>query len=179
MKNSLLFVLLLALAINTYGQEFSSDFKTIAVNKKIKEFPDRFDLSSPLNSFITLNYIYINGKDRLLKTIYTIKYKSTLPDSIKTDSQVNEDEKRKYLDVKIDEITIYKDSVTFVISEDIDNEYRPYFSIRSFYLESNNWVTSGENTSLNIEEARQIIKDRAKMFFEEFKSIQNEFYRNN
>lgn len=64
----------------------SSDFKTVTVNKKVKDFSDKFDLSSPLNSYITYSYIEINGKDGLLSRICTTPNKQYWPDSTAVDS---------------------------------------------------------------------------------------------
>ena len=45
------------------GRNVATDFKTIQVNKKVKDFPDELDLSSPLKSALSINYLMINGKD--------------------------------------------------------------------------------------------------------------------
>ena len=179
MKFFLLLTLMLVITTESYEQEFSSAFKIVTVNRKIKEFPNRFDLSSPLNSFISLQYIYIDEKYKLLRSVNTIKNKSIFPDSSQNDVIIEGKPKERYLNVKINEVISYKDSIAFVISESEDEDHQPYFSIRSFYLEAARWVTSGESTSLSIVEAHQFINNKADLFFEDFESIQNEFYRNN
>lgn len=35
------------------------------INKPVKDFPDIYDLSTPLNAGITMYYFMINGKDNL------------------------------------------------------------------------------------------------------------------
>jgi hypothetical protein len=175
MKNFLSFVFLFTLILNTYGQGSSKDFKSITVDKQVKEFPEQFDLGTPLNSFITLNYIYINGTDHLLRAVNTIKNNSLFPDSTAPNSHVPDDEKEKYLDTKINEVIIYKDSVAFVISK-TEDVLQFYYSVRSFYFEAGKWVTSGERTAENIEDARQFISSHIDGYFTEFRLIQKEFY---
>ena len=176
MKTFLSFVCLFVFSMTSREQQSSSDFKTITVNKKVREFSDQFDLRSPLYSFITLKYISINGKNRLLKSVNTVKNEAIFPDSMAEDLQVPAEVKMRYLEVKIDEVITYKDSVAFVISEDTDEEQQFYYSIRSFYLEAANWVTSGESTARNIEDAHQFIKDRAELFIQDLRMILKNFY---
>lgn len=157
MKNSLTFLVLALMSIMTYGQELSTGFKTVLVNKKIKDFPDTIDLSSPLKSCISINYIMINGKDRLLREVSTVRNRSIFPDSTAPDSKVKEDNKSKILETTIKEILIYKDSISCAISEIRDSLY----SIRSFYLENDKWVNGGEDGRNNMEESRLCFEKNA------------------
>jgi hypothetical protein len=175
MKTFLWFILLFELAINVHGQEFSKDFKSVTVDKQVREFPDRFDLATPLSSFISLTYVYINGRDHLLRSVNTIKNSSLFPDSTSPDSPVPDDEKKWYLDTKINEVIIYKDSVAFVISK-TEDVLQFYYSARSFYFEAGKWVTAGEDAAENIEDARQFISSHIDGYFTEFRLIQKEFY---
>lgn len=168
----ILLLILFVLVKNCYGQDLSIDFKTIPVGKNVKEFPDNFDLNSPLNSFVTFKYASANGKNGLLQSVNSIKTKRYFPDSTATNSLVPADERNRYLNIKINEVIIYKDSVAFVISQDEDIEKQSYYSIRSFYLEGGKWVTSGESTAKSIEQAHQFISDRAILFYEDFQSAQ-------
>lgn len=169
-------MLLFILSMNSYEQELSSDFKTITVNKRLSDFPDKFDLSSPLNSFITINYIFINGKDRLLRAVCSAGKKSLCPDSTAADSPVSDDIKNLHLNAVINEIVLYKNSVAFVISHMISEEKESYFSIRSFYLELGNWVNNGEDLRDDLTSARLFVRNGAELFFENFQWIQKNFY---
>jgi hypothetical protein len=176
MKSSLSFILLFLLIISAYGQEFPSDFKTVTINKQLNQFPDQFDLSSPLASFVTFNYTFINGKDKLLRIICSIKHKSLLPDSTASDSQVSEEVKKLHLYATINQVIIYKDSISFVISHMIGENKGSYYSIRSFYVELGKWVNNGEDLCNDIRSARRFIINRAEIFFEDFQQIQKKFY---
>lgn len=171
MKPIFILALLLITAI-TKGQDFGADFKTISVNKKLSEFSDSFDLSSPLKSFITYNYVLINGKDHLLWTTNTTRNWSFLPDSTAPNSEVSDNFKDRLLNANIHEVIFYKDSVAFVISHVFSEFGESYYPIRSFYLEGDRWVNSGESARNHLMDAHQFIRDRAEMFFQDFQETQ-------
>lgn len=151
MKKSLTLLILSLMSLMIYGQNLSSDFRTIQINKAIKEFPDTFDLSSPLKSLITLSYITINGKDRLLRKVSTLKYRYFSPDSTAPDTKVSDKRKSRILGTTIKEIIYYKDSIACAISKISDSLY----SIRPFHLENGKWVQAGEDPGPSLESSRQ------------------------
>jgi len=152
MKKNLLILVLPILFVYCHGQQYPSDFRTIQINKKIKEFLDTFDLSSPLKSLITYNnYVAINGKDNLLQKVSTIRYKYDLPDSTAPDSPVSDQSKSRFLETIVKEIIYYKDSIACAISEVRDSLY----SIRSFSLENGRWIQGGEDERKTIDKSRK------------------------
>ena len=150
------------------GQPFNANFKILPIKKKVKDFPDKFDLSSALNSFITLKYILINGKDGLQRKICSANKKSSLPDSTAFDSEVPADIKQQHLNTVIQEIVLYKDSVAFVISQLTEDNGDVYYSVRNFHPENANWVVNGEDLFRDIESANKYIHDRAEYFYRDF-----------
>lgn len=150
-----------------FGQDLSSDFKTIQVNKKIKEFPDTFDLSSPLKSCVSIYYLMGNGKDRLWGEVSTSKYKYLFPDSSTPDSKVDENIKTEFLQTTIKEIIYYEDSISCVISEIRESKY----SLRSFYLEHGKWENAGEDEKNTLENARQHFKKYADQELHDLRKI--------
>ena len=155
---------------NANGQQFNSNFKTVSINKKVKEFPDRFDLSSPLNSFVTLKYILVNGKDGLQWKICSADKKSLLPDSTAPDSEVPEKLRELHLNTIIGEIILYKDSVAFVISHLFQDNGESFYSVRNFHPERGKWVANGEDLFTDIESANKYIRNSAGFFFRNFQS---------
>ena len=151
MKNSLIFLVLSLLSIMTFGQDLPKEFKTVLVNKKIKEFRDTIDLSSPLKTCASVNYIMINGKNSLWREVSTVRFKAFMPDPTVPDSKVTEEVKSRFLETTIKEIIYYKDSVACAISEIRDS----LFSIRPFYFENGKWLQAGEDERKSMESARQ------------------------
>ena len=93
-----------------YGrtQALSADFHTIPVNKEIKDFPDRFDVTSPLNSFLTYNYINLTGKNGCYNKVCSAANLAYFPDSTARDTKVSPEERARYLNTLIHEVNIYK-----------------------------------------------------------------------
>jgi hypothetical protein len=123
MKNSITLLVLALMSIISYGQDISEEFKTIVVNKKIKDFRDTIILSSPLLSCISINYISIKGKNSLWREVSTVRLKESMPDSTVPDSEVTEERKSRILETTIKEIIYYKDSVACAITEIRDSLY--------------------------------------------------------
>ena len=160
MKFLLLFLFPLMLSINSFGQGFSLDFKTTAVNKKISAFPDKYDLSSPLNACVSYNYLIINGRDGLYGSSSSQRIKVYMPDSTAPDMKVTEKRKNYYLNVIIKEVIVYKDSIACAISEYSES----FYSIRYLSYENGKWVNAGEDAGSSVEDSRQIFAGNADMF---------------
>lgn len=159
-------IFLFFLSVNIFGQEFSSAFKIIPVNKMVKNFPDKFDLTTPLNSGVTFTYILINGKDGLLRQASSAKYKYIFPAEA-PDSKVGETLKNNYLYATIREYITYKDSVACFITERSDSS----FSIRSLSKENGNWVNCGEDGSRSLVECRKHFEKYAEHQLQELRKI--------
>ena len=165
MKKSLTLQILLILSIMTYGQ--TTDFRTIQINRAIKEFLDTFDLSSPLKSLITLSYININGKERLLGKVSTLKNTYLSPDSTAPDTKVSDKRKSRILETTVKEIIYYGDSIACAISKIRDSLY----SVRPFHLENGKWVQAGEDQYPSLESSRQHFEKYANEELQDLRKI--------
>ena len=150
------------------AQQLNSDFRTIIVNKKVKEFPDKFDLSSPLNSFITLKYILLNGKDGLQRKIVPEKKTSFVADSTAPDQEVAEDVRQQHLNTIIQDIIFYKDSVAFITSKLFQDNGDAFYSVRNFQPEHGKWVVNGEDLFQDVESVNKYILQFAGKFYRDF-----------
>jgi uncharacterized iron-regulated protein len=133
-----------------------TEFRTVLVDKKISEFPDTLDLSSPLKAGISIYYLSVHGKNSDWRRVSSERIKLFLPDTSSANSDVPENIRSKYLNTIIKEIITYKDSIACVISQVRDSLY----SIRWLCLENGNWVNNGEDGRRSIEESNH--------FFQEF-----------
>jgi hypothetical protein len=151
---SLIISILLLLACR---QKVHSDFKTIEVNKKIKEFPDVLNLTTPLKTCVSTYYLMANGKNRLWRKISCKSSQQFQPDTLAADSNVPEARKNSILNTTIRQIITYKDSIACVICERRDSDY----SIRWLYSENGKWVNRGEDGRRSIEEAHKLVENGA------------------
>jgi len=154
--------LLLLCFLHSPAQELSSDFKIVPVNKRINEFPDKFDLTSPLSSCISFNYLLINGKDGLFRSASSRRIQAYLPDSKAKDSKVSEKSRNNYLNKLINEVVIYKDSIACAISVYSESLY----SIRYLSLENSRWVNAGEDVGTSVADSRQQFARKAPLFLD-------------
>jgi hypothetical protein len=145
---------LFIICLNVSGQTLTSDYTIVPVNKTVTDFPNEFDLSSPLKSAVTFSYIQAFGKAGLFRKACSIRLEDGFPDSNAVDIIVSEEDRNYWLNLFIKECIFYKDSVAYVISRRSDSSY----SVRCFNLEKGNWVNVGEDIRENITASRQQVE---------------------
>jgi len=143
----LLFVLV---QINCFEQGLPTAFKEIPIDKKLKEFKDTMDLSSPLKSFISISYIMANGRNRLWRKVSTQLF-TDLPDSTAPDTKLSDEKKDRYLNSTIKLMITYKDSLARIISQLKDTIYL----IRCVGLENGKWINWGEDYRRSLDAAKE------------------------
>jgi hypothetical protein len=167
MKSILSTSLLIVLYLNGIGQNQTSDFVTTTVNRKVKEFADKFDLSSPLLSEVTFSYIMINGKDGLMRQASSMKSKFSFTDSTVKDSEVPQSFRELLLNTIIKEYIIYKDSLACTISLQPDSSY----DIRWFDLENGKWLNTGDDGKSSLQKSRDLFKKYARENLDQLRQI--------
>ncbi len=143
MKAKTLLISIFLLSITGYAQ--NRDLKTAKINKQLKDFPDKFDLSTPLNAGVTCAYLIANGTENLWAAVSTERF-SQFFDSNSPNRNVSEEQKTKYLSDTIQEVIIYKDSIACMIIGNANSGY----TYRSFNLEKGKWLNIGEDFGQNI-----------------------------
>lgn len=128
------------------SQTLSEDYKFITIDKNLKDFPDQYDVSSPLNAFVTFNYAKANGKNEDLPALSSIRIKDKVARSGNNFS-------KKDLDRYIKEVIIYKDSIAAVIPSYEDSLLTCWY----FYNENRQWLNAGESWGgRNLEDAHEV-----------------------
>jgi len=134
------------------------DAQSIIINKQLKDFPDTFDLSTPLNAGVTCSYLLVNEKDNLLwrdASAYTIR--EFFPKNNAISLIVNEAYKTRLLNGTIEEVLVYKDSIACTITQ-IDTTY---YSIRMLDFEDGKWLNIGEDMGRSLENSREVFYAKA------------------
>jgi hypothetical protein len=134
------FIIFLCFALS--GLALCAQFNIIEVNKQVKDFPDVYDLSTPLNAGVTCTYFMINGTDNLWYDASVKKYPEHNRKDTPLNRVVDEDYKEHLLTSTIKELIIYKDSMARLIIE-IPNSNR--YRIRDLVFENGKWLNYGEN----------------------------------
>jgi hypothetical protein len=114
------------------GLAIYAQFNVIEVNKPLKDFPDVYDLSTPLNTGVTILYFRVNGIANLWDDVSIKMYPERNRKTTRSNYVVDETVKKQRLNDTIKELIIYKDSIACMITK-IDTAY---YSIRWLYFET-------------------------------------------
>jgi len=159
-------MLLLAFADGA-GQALAPDFKTIPVDKRIGEFSDAFDLSSPLSACVSFNYLMLNGRESRLGPASSQRIRAFLPGPGTPDSRVSEKKRSAMLNAVVNEVIVYKDAVACVVSRPSEE----YYSMRYMSREGGLWLNAGEDMGMSLDECRKTFAKKAALFYDYTKRI--------
>ena len=159
-QNLILIVLLLLLFTNVNSQEFGENFKSFEINKQVHEYSNQFDLSTPLNSFVTFKYLKSEGKQCLYKSVNSYRIKGFFPSHNTLDSKLSKEKKEALLNTKIKQIITYKDSIAGVITDYSE----PLCIITYLSLEDGEWLNAGEGLGNDLSDACEKFRKNASVF---------------
>lgn len=163
MKQAFTFtILLIFLSTITYSQYDEKNTKSIEIIKKVNEYPNHFDLSSPLNSFITFKYLQSEGKQGLYQAVNSYRIKGFFPKPNSPNIEVNKKKIEDLLNTKIKEVIVYKDSIAGVITEYSE----PMCIITYLSYEDGKWLNAGEDLGNDLNDAREIFKRKCNNFLD-------------
>jgi len=137
----------------------------IVINKPLQEFPDVYDLSTPLNAGITILYIGVNGIDSRWRDVSSFANSSRHRKENLPNRTVSEESKMKLLNQLIEEIIVYKDSIACMITKRDSSDY----SIRWLYYENSEWLNRGEDGRSTLEEAQELFNTYASESLDELR----------
>ncbi len=144
----------------TYAQNAENDFVINAINKQVNEYPNKFDLNSPLNSFITFKYLQSEGKQGLYQAVNTYRFKGYFSKPNSPVIDVDKKKVEKLLNTKIREIIVYKDSIAGVITDYAE----PMCIITYLSYEEGNWLNAGEDLGKDLNDAKEVFKSKCNNF---------------
>jgi hypothetical protein len=131
--------------------------QSVIINKQLKDFPDTFNLSTPLYAGITCSYLIVNGKENRWRDASVYMTREYLPKSNALDRTIKETTKKRMLNSQIKEVIIYKDSVACMITQ-IDSAS---YSIRTLGFEDGKWLNIGEDMRRDMESSRETFSANA------------------
>jgi hypothetical protein len=173
MKYNILGILILFSSIVLKAQRRDNDFKTIEINKIVREYPDKFDLSSPLNSYLCFKYLLSQGKQGLYRSANSYKIQSFFPKENAPGAIIKEEKREAILNIKINEIIIYKDSVAGVLTDPPAKSGIPLSMqvIAFLRFEDGKWLNAGEGLGDDMNDARSKFKENAPKHLETIHQI--------
>ena len=135
------------------------DYKSVDVNKSLKEYTEINKQDSPLDAFISFKYFSVNGQKSRYKELscssMQSSYKEDVPNTI-----VDDKTRDKHLNTVVSKVFIYNDLVAGVVSRMYDDFYGLWF----FYQENGKWMNAGEYYGgATVLEAEIAFREKAKM----------------
>jgi len=117
--------------------------QTTIINKQVKDFPDVYDLSTPLNAGITIYHLFtINGDATLWRSTSSYMNPTSHEKGKVHNRIIEEDVKMQRLNDTIKEMIVYKDSIARLIIK-INNSNR--YSIWDLVFEDGKWLYLHDN----------------------------------
>jgi len=135
------------------------EYKTIDVNKSLKEYPKINKQDSPINAFISFKYFSASGQRSKYKELSCFSLQSRLKDGT-PDINIDEKTRNKHLNTVVNKVFIYNNLVAGVVNRMCDDYYGLWF----FYQEKGKWMNAGEDIGgATILEAEITFREKAKM----------------
>lgn len=141
------------------------DYKSVDVNKSLKEYTEINKQDSPINAFISFKYISVSGQKSKYKALSSFsmqsRYKEDTP-NIRIDDKTRD----KHLNTVVNKVFVYNDLVAGVVNRMYDDYYGLWF----FYQENGKWMNAGEFFGgATVLEAEITFREKAKMHLEKIK----------
>ncbi|MDR1258576.1 MAG: hypothetical protein LBK65_04760 [Tannerellaceae bacterium] len=129
-----------------------SDFKTTVINKKVKDFPERYSRETPLEAYLSVSYITANGKQSMWRPYSTYRFRHSFAGEEAPDETVSDASRDEIFNREIMECIVYRDSAAAVITTwDEDSLYL----IRYLSREDGLWLNAGENMGRGFAQTRE------------------------
>ncbi|WP_165044059.1 erythromycin esterase family protein [Dysgonomonas sp. ZJ709] len=135
--------LVFSLTTLTAISQNANDFKTIAVDKRVKDFPEKYSKATPIDAFISISNIAANGKMSMKRAYSSYSIYQSFSKQRTPDREVPEELKNKILNWRIKECIIYRDSTAAVIST--MDDANSFHLIIYFSKENGEWLLAKED----------------------------------
>ena len=131
------------------------------IDQDLNSYSARFDLSTPLGSFITFKQLQADGRRGRYGAVNSYRIRGAFPPAGAPDAVITEARRSTILDQHITEVLVYKDSVAAVLSP---FSVAPMYVIYYYSLEDGEWLGAGEDLGADLEDARRVFLDKAPGF---------------
>jgi peptidase E len=132
----------------------ADEYQVAEVNKMVKDFASLQTQETPLRAFVSLKYLFIEGKQSALKSVSA----SVIRDRIELSDALPTPEKREtMLNTYIYKVLVYGDFAAVV------NKYADFYSLWYFVREEGKWLSRGEDIGGdNLSAAEITFREKAK-----------------
>jgi hypothetical protein len=129
--------------------------KVYRVNKKVCDFPEQEDISTPESAYAAVNRVMARGDNGAWQRISIKKLADSLPKPDTKPQEVKPEVSRMWLNAEILEVRIFKNRYAAVISKVTRDPNQIIYDERSFELEDGKWLNAGQSLFESINTAQE------------------------
>ena len=160
MKTTSAVLLALSLLVASVGAQEPPT--RLMIDRNLNSYSARYDLSTPLGSFITFKQLQADGRVGRYGAVNSYRIRGAFPAAGTPDAVVTDARRATILNKQITEVIYYKDSVAAVLSP---FSVAPMYVIYYYSLEDGEWLGAGEDLGTDLEDARRVFRDKAPGFY--------------
>jgi peptidase E len=142
-----------------------TEYATTEINQKVRDFSDILSQETPLNAFVSFQYLLANGKQSAIKVLSANYLQESMQDA--SDSKPDDKRREVLLNDYIYKVLVYNESIAGII-----NKYSDFYSLWYFVYEDNKWLNAGEDFGgETIQQAEILFREKAKIFADKIKKL--------
>jgi len=130
----------------------SNSVRVYQVNKKVCDFPEKEDLSTPEAAYATINRLSASGDQEFWRRISVKRLARQMPVK-KGKREVSKTAIQEWLNANVLEVRIFRDTYAGVIAK-VPHAFKNIIDYRSLELENGRWLNSGNSVFSSVEKAR-------------------------
>ncbi|MHC4179781.1 MAG: hypothetical protein ACYSWU_19910, partial [Planctomycetota bacterium] len=138
------------------------------VNKKVSDFPDKEDLSTPEASYAAANRIAASGDRGSWRRISVARLASKLPPADAKKREVSAEAAKEWLEAEILEVRIFRGTFASVFAGTTTTTKR-IIDIRNLELHNGRWLNRGNDVVGTLDEARVRFSAACAYYAEDFR----------
>lgn len=133
----------------------SSPFRVYQVDRKVSDFPEKEDFSTPEAAYAVINRVLASGEKGKWRQISVKSLANRLSPADAKVKEVKPEHAKVWLNARILEVRIFREQRAVVLAELMWDPNNPKIDKRSLELEDGRWLNKGQDYSADsLEEAR-------------------------
>ena len=132
----------------------SESLRVYKVNKRVRDFPDVEDMSTPESAYAAINRVIARGQQSAWRRINAKRISDRRPARDTKPRQVKPENTKMRLNARILEVRIFRGCFAVVIAQMSYADRPRFYNTRSLEFENGRWLNTGESPHKTIRRAR-------------------------
>jgi hypothetical protein len=138
----------------------ATDVRVVRLSTRVRDHPNRFDLSTPVRAFVTMQYLKSEGRASQYRAAASYRTRGFYPPADAPDEAVTPDRRRSMLETPILALLLYGEDVAAVITPFQD----AMFLVTYLTRERGEWRHAGEDLGNDFDNACAVFRTKARNF---------------